>query len=98
MVYGSFEMRAKSCFIMVFARIIILSIKGVTTIMARWKVIDQQTGKFKFNGQNVKLADISKAELLGSSMVIGDVKESFYPFTHLAEKKLEDGIVKSIVD
>lgn len=66
--------------------------------MARWKVIDQQTGKFKFNGHNVKLADISKAELLGSSMVIGDVKESFYPFTHLAEKKLEDGIVKSIVD
>lgn len=97
MVYGSFEMRAKSCFITVFARITILSIKGVT-IMAQWKVIDQQTGKFKFNGQNVKLADISKAELLGSSMVIGDVKESFYPFTHLAEKKLEDGIVKSIVD
>lgn len=97
MVYGSFEMRAKSCFITVFARIIILSIKGVT-MMARWKVIDQQTGKFKFNGQNVKLADISKAELLGSSMVVGDVKESFYPFTHLAEKKLEDGIVKSIVD
>ena len=74
MVYGSFEMRAKSCFITVFARIVILSIKGVT-LMARWKVIDQQTGKFKFNGQNVKLADISKAELLGSSMVIGDVKE-----------------------
>ena len=97
MVCGSFEMKAKSCFITVFARIIILSIKGVT-IMAQWKVIDQQTGKFKFNGQNVKLADISKAELLGSSMVIGDVKESFYPFTHLAEKKLEDGIVKSIVD
>lgn len=97
MVYGGFEMRAKSCFIKVFAKITILSIKGVT-IMARWKVIDQQTGKFKFNGQNVKLADISKAELLGSSMVIGDVKESFYPFTHLAEKKLEDGIVKSIVD
>lgn len=97
MVCGSFEMRAKSCFITVFARITILSVKGVT-IMARWKVIDQQTGKFKFNGQNVKLADISKAELLGSSMVIGDVKESFYPFTHLAEKKLEDGIVKSIVD
>lgn len=97
MVYGSFEMRTKSCFITVFARIIVLSIRGVT-IMARWKVIDQQTGKFKFNGQNVKLADISKAELLGSSMVIGDVKESFYPFTHLAEKKLEDGIVKSIVD
>ena len=97
MVCGSFEMKAKSCFITVFARIIILSIKGVT-IMARWKVIDQQTGKFKFNGQNVKLADISKAELLGSSMVIGDVKASFYPFTHLAEKKLEDGIVKSIVD
>lgn len=97
MVYGSFEMRAKSCFITVFARIVILSIKGVT-LMARWKVIDQQTGKFKFNGQNVKLADISKAELLGSSMVIGDVKESFYPFTHLAEKKLEDGIVKSILD
>lgn len=97
MVYGGFEMRAKSCFIKVFAKITILSIKGVT-IVARWKVIDQQTGKFKFNGQNVKLADISKAELLGSSMVIGDVKESFYPFTHLAEKKLEDGIVKSIVD
>ena len=97
MVCGSFKMKAKSCFITVFARIIILSIKGVT-IMAQWKVIDQQTGKFKFNGQNVKLADISKAELLGSSMVIGDVKESFYPFTHLAEKKLEDGIVKSIVD
>lgn len=97
MVYGGFEMRAKSCFIKVFAKITILSIKGVT-IMARWKVIDQQTGKFKFNGQNVKLADISKAELLGSSMVVGDVKESFYPFTHLAEKKLEDGIVKSIVD
>lgn len=97
MVYGSFEMITKSCFITVFARIIILSIKGAT-VMARWKVIDQQTGKFKFNGQNVKLADISKAELLGSSMVIGDVKESFYSFTHLAEKKLEDGIVKSIVD
>ena len=97
MVYGSFEMRAKSVFVTVFAKITILSIKGVT-IVARWKVIDQQTGKFKFNGQNVKLADISKAELLGSSMVVGDVKESFYPFTHLAEKKLEDGIVKSIVD